>query len=872
MKKSVFLSLMVLLFAPGFPISFDESDNSLPFVRAIAQTEGTWWDKVRGEIETSTYHIKEKENHKFFYSQNINHRMQTNYHPRGFEITPIGHSNDLVFGLNLEKIQVGNCLLSLQDSYKAKLLKQQLNIDFGTYTIEYINNKNGMRQNFIIKEGDERSSSILVELKIADGWKGVPKGNKHIQFISTSPTAKNHWKEIAYRDLKCWDAEGRQLESHMGVRDDQSLYINVNTQNAAYPITIDPLSTTADWTYIGPSIDAEFGYSLKAAGDVNADGYADVIVGAWLENNSFLDGGAAYVFYGSATGLSSVPDWKVEGNGTEFRLGTSVSGAGDVDGDGIDDIIVGARWHTNGESKEGAAFVWFGSPLGLDPFPTVATADWMAESNQVDANFGYSVASAGDVNGDGIDDIVIGTPYYDVASGGDNKGAAFIWYGNTNFSLTNGNPGNADVTLLGDKNDSEYASSVASAGDFNGDGFDEVIIGAPFYNATGPGSSEGSAFLYLGSNTGLSSTADWIGNGEFTIGGSGYGKSVAAAGDVNGDGFDDIMVGSYKHNSDHGKVYVYYGSCSNLSTIPGWTAESDLANAFFGHSVDSLGDVNCDGISDIIIGAYTYNNIGSAFIWLGSPTGLGPAGTPSNAFWSVSGTIPGNSRFAWRVAGVGDVNGDGLGDVALSDDAFDNPTHNVGKGFLYLSNHPNCCNPLPLQLQSFEAKWLSNKRNIELAWGIPLSSTLSFFSIETSYDLESWKVIGKVYAEDSPIYRFFDKNIAPQAFSPEVYYRLKLVDANNNFSYSQVISLPIGQTQLFISPNPIADHVNIFLPRKESRIQIDLKENEGSLIKSFTYNERKQIQLPIENTLPPGIYILTIQIAERVHSFKVLKQ
>ena len=150
---------------------------------------------------------------------------------------------------------------------------------------------------------------------------------------------------------------------------------------------------------------------MGTAGDVNGDGYADVIVGADSYDNGQGNEGAAWVYLGSAAGLSATAAWMAEGNQASAWFGHSVGTAGDVNGDGYADVIVGARWYSNGQASEGAAFVYLGSAAGLG-----AAAAWTGEGNQEGAYFGHSVGTAGDVNGDGYADVIVGAPDYDNGS------------------------------------------------------------------------------------------------------------------------------------------------------------------------------------------------------------------------------------------------------------------------------------------------------------------------------------------------------------------------------------------------------------------------------------------------------------------------
>jgi hypothetical protein len=276
---------------------------------------------------------------------------------------------------------------------------------------------------------------------------------------------------------------------------------------------------------------------VATSGDVNGDGYTDVIVGAPYYDNGHGAEGRAYVYHGSASGLSTTPAWTAESNQGNARLG-SVATAGDVNGDGYADVIIGAYFYFAGQTREGAAFVYHGSATGLGPDGTPQNADWWVESNQYDAQLGGSVGTAGDVNGDGYADVIVGASLYDGAQ--TDGGVAFVYYGSaTGLGLDGtrpaGNPANADWADEGDQEEGQFGFSVATAGDVNGDGFADVIAGTPYYDVLRSpyvNSDAGQASVYHGSPTGLSTDVAWDQQGDYAETWR-FGSSVATAGDVN---------------------------------------------------------------------------------------------------------------------------------------------------------------------------------------------------------------------------------------------------------------------------------------------------------------------------------------------------
>jgi hypothetical protein len=418
------------------------------------------------------------------------------------------------------------------------------------------------------------------------------------------------------------------------------------------------LSTTPDWNATGEASDY-FGWSVASAGDVNGDGYADVVVGAI--NNA----GEAYVYHGSASGLSATPDWSDQGEAASDNFGFSVASAGDVNGDGYADVVVSAMYNDDAGSNAGEAYVYHGSASGLSTTP-----DWSDQGEAVSDEFGVSVASAGDVNGDGYADVIVGTRLNDDA--GTSAGQAYVY----SFAVTLV-PAFETWSDQGEAASNYFGHSVASAGDVNGDGYSDVIVGANQNDDAG--SAAGEAYVYHGSASGLSTTPDWSDQGEAA--GDYFGWSVASAGDVNGDGYADVIVGAYRNASFTGKAYVYHGSSSGLSTTPDWSDQGEAAGDYFGISVAAAGDVNGDGYADVIVGAYRNDDAGSGagktYVWHGSASGL--SATPD---WSDQGEEA-NDYFGMSVASAGDVNGDGYADVIVGAYYNDDAANNAGKTYVW---------------------------------------------------------------------------------------------------------------------------------------------------------------------------------------------
>lgn len=343
--------------------------------------------------------------------------------------------------------------------------------------------------------------------------------------------------------------------------------------------------------------------------DVNGDGYADMAVGAYYSQT-------VEIHLGSATGPTLTSSQVLNQAATYF--GRSLAWLGDVNGDGNPDLAVGS--YTNSR-----VYVYYGNGTGLPSTPTITL------SNPSLNYFGISVAGAGDVNGDGYSDVIVGSSNSTTST----TMRAVLYLGSaTGLSSV------AAATIYGTEAYAGY--ELSGLGDVNGDGYGDVAVG----------SYSGSMRVYYGRSTGL----DLTGNTRLTGSASNFGASVAGLGDSDGDGYADLVVGSYTNSSTYPRVSVFRGSNSGISSTPAFSTIG--STPYFGNYVSGAGDVNGDGFADLAAsgsgGAY-------AMLYFGSMTGFSESRstrlTPSASAASVG---PG-------LANVGDVNGDGFADVAVGD-------------------------------------------------------------------------------------------------------------------------------------------------------------------------------------------------------------
>jgi FG-GAP-like repeat/FG-GAP repeat len=380
-------------------------------------------------------------------------------------------------------------------------------------------------------------------------------------------------------------------------------------------------TSTPTWQFTVGALSAPVDTSWGSTLDVNGDGFADVIVGA-------------YVHLGGPDGPATLPSTTLlTPLGATLAFQSASAGVGDVNGDGYGDLVTA---DPNFDQLNGTfgAYVYLGSASGLSLHPALVIRE-IASLNAFS-----SVAGAGDLNGDGYADIVLGDQQ---------SGAALVYLGSAS-----GPSANPDVTLTNPGGRTAY--SVASAGDVNGDGYEDILIGAL---DDGSSSTPDIAYIYLGSATGPSTTPLVALTAD--VAGTSGGTSVACAGDVNGDGYADLLVGT--PNGQTGGAFLYLGSPTGPSATPSLTYAG--LDGLFGFASTGVGDVNGDGYADFVIGDPGGQdpsvNIGSAFLYLGGTTAPTTAAVTLTNPDSTGVTVP----FV-NMAGAGDVNGDGYADFVTT--------------------------------------------------------------------------------------------------------------------------------------------------------------------------------------------------------------
>ncbi len=370
----------------------------------------------------------------------------------------------------------------------------------------------------------------------------------------------------------------------------------------------------ADATITGEDLVDGFGNAVSSAGDINGDGFDDLLIGARSNDTNGTQAGRVYIFLGPLSGALEALDADAIVSGEEFdELGWSVAPAGDVNGDSFDDVLLGA-WMA-GPGIVGEAHLFLGPLEGL---LTVADAEATIAGVIFDELLGYDVA-AGDLNDDGVPDLILGGPRPPL--GDEDPGTVYVFFSPVaGFHAAS----EADLIVTGELDNDEFGISVA-AGDVNGDGADDLIAGARqlfHFDETFPGK----AYIVYGpaSGTIAAADADAILVGEVfpeENGPGNFGDSVASAGDTNGDGRDDVLVAaSFAGDSDAvrtGRAYLFHGPLAG--TIQAADADLVITGSEFdllGTALATAGDNNGDGLDDFLLGAPGFFGDGGNYVAL----------------------------------------------------------------------------------------------------------------------------------------------------------------------------------------------------------------------------------------------------------------
>ncbi|HEX5011443.1 MAG TPA: FG-GAP-like repeat-containing protein [Planctomycetota bacterium] len=375
-------------------------------------------------------------------------------------------------------------------------------------------------------------------------------------------------------------------------------------------------------TFAGAAGDQLFANAVAGAGDVDADGFPDVLIGARGDDTVAQDAGATFVDSGRTGAL--LLSWLGEAEGDEF--GWSVAEAGDVNGDGHDDVIVGAFRHDGVGANSGRAYVFSGAD-GATLF--------VLDGTGADDEFSVGVSGVGDIDGDGVPDVAVGAHHDD--DNGLNSGSVRVVSGANASQI---------YLFLGDEAGDDLGHVLAGIGDINADGVPDIIAG--LHDIPDPGQAR----IYSGADGAV--LFNFVGSTGFDF----YGHAVAGAGDVDGDGVPDVLIGAEQDDtSAHNAGRAWLRSGATGAVLLDW--KGDSIDDALGADVCSAGDWDGDGVLDVLIAMPGDDPTG-----VGSGAARFVSGADGSVLLTWDGVSPG-PRSGVVVDGLGDVNGDGRPDVII---------------------------------------------------------------------------------------------------------------------------------------------------------------------------------------------------------------
>ena len=842
---------------------------------------------------------------------------------------------------------------------------QSVQYTYRDYIVRYDNWKQGMEQSFILNKRPSGKKELQIAINVT-GELEAAMGDNNQLLLYTAGHPKD--VKLVYDQLTVLDQNKKRLPARIQVTDAHKLLLTVDDKDAVYPITVDPLNHTPNQTFKGDNVlgsglvDATvhllYGFSISGAGDVDGDGIDDIIIGSptFTQINVLSGGvlttlatvtGAAFVYYGvAASGPLTTPSKVLQPTGLPAGalFGYSVSTAGKFDGStGRSGVVVGAPGDKITLTvallptlvATGKVYLYSGNAFAGD-VNTVPTPSSTLSLQPTDFGtllflpplnpfFGFSVSNAGNMDGDTFDDIVVGSPYYTAPPAGALlAGRVDIFKGGATGIITT-----PARTIQGQTASQLFGFSVSSTGKTNSSAptFDGIIAGAPGFLAS-IGQLQGHAYLFYGKAGGVTATA--IGGADQTLSaGSGiiaslFGFSVSTAGDVNGDGADDVIVGeplALDLTGAAGKAYIYYGSSTGIVATGGTTLVSPRSptilgglaqNLLFGYSVGKAGNVTGDAAGEVLVGEPGSAALSNPVIGtlLGLLTGQANIGGQAYIFKGTVGSHIANNTAPFltlndpgvltaanllgaSVHYAGDVNDDGFDDfligspngtldlginLSLLSSLSAGAPGVFGSGLITTANTGNVYlfngfqGPLPVTWLSFTGS--AEKADAQLNWATAQEQNSNYYGVERSSDNSTFVAIGTVTAahNSNSVTNYSFTDASP--VNGMNYYRLKQVDLDGQFVYSKVVAVNFNGTEanvVAVYPNPAHESFQLqFRNMKAGQYEMNLISPVGQVIQSRSIQVNNPANyaetVNLASGLAQGTYIVRI-VDQQQHVF-----
>jgi hypothetical protein len=461
----------------------------------------------------------------------------------------------------------------------------------------------------------------------------------------------------------------------------------------------------------GTAAGDRFGWSVSWAGDVNQDGFDDFLVGIPHRDTTGQNAGQVLLYLGQEDAFPSDPAFTISGEAAGDEFGFATSTAGDLNQDGYDDFLVGAPGKNTAGLNAGRVYLFLGgaSPNG------VADKTW--DGDMAQARFGASLAGGFDFDQDQRSDFAVGAPGHTAA--GVNAGQVRIYLGAAVDLAVE------KYTLNADQANWALGRSLDPAGDVNGDGFADLVAGAPQPFDV----NSGRAVIWFGQPSGSSNPTRLLLSGE--TGADRFGWDVSRAGDVNQDGFDDVLVGAPSVGADNGAAYLFRGGTS-MNTVFDWRAVGSAAGDRFGAALDGGFDLSGDGVPDLAVGAPGASSLasdaGQAHLFRGQATPAAQADTTFLPAPPVA-SFEAGDEFGSSVRFVGSLDGHEAGELAVGA-PLGNAAAGPEAGYVNLFTHPP--EVTPVRLLVFAASPVPE--GVRLTWELTDADELAGLRVEADFE------------------------------------------------------------------------------------------------------------------------------------------